>query len=76
MCAGQADMDHTARHGDFWTDNIVWDAGRVVAVIDWSEARVDVIARELAWATWSSATETSRELDVDRARHGASARPL
>ena len=41
----------------------------MAAVIDWSEARVDVLARELAWATWEFGhDETSRELDIDRAR--------
>jgi len=41
----------------------------VAAVIDWSEARADVLARELAWATWEFGhDETSRELDIDRAR--------
>lgn len=65
----QGRFAHGVVHGDFWADNIVWDAGRVAAVIDWSEARVDVLARELAWATWEFGhDETSRELDDDRAR--------
>lgn len=56
-------------HGDFWADNLIWNDGRVAAVIDWSEARVDVLARELAWATWEFGHDaTSRELDIDRAR--------
>jgi len=56
-------------HGDFWAGNLLWADGRVAAVIDWSEARVDVLARELAWATWEFGhDETSRELDIDRAR--------
>lgn len=55
-------------HGDFWSDNIVWSAGRVAAVIDWSEARLDVLARELAWATWEFGHDGAYELDVDRAR--------
>lgn len=66
---GNGRFAHGVVHGDFWADNIVWDSGRVAAVIDWSEARVDVLARELAWATWELGhDETSRELDVDRAR--------
>lgn len=66
---GNGRFTHGVVHGDFWADNIVWDAGRVAAVIDWSEARMDVLARELAWATWEFGhDETSRELDVDRAR--------
>lgn len=60
---------HGGVHGDFWADNIMWAAGRVAAVIDWSEARVDVLARELAWATWEFGhDESSTELDMDRAR--------
>lgn len=60
---------HGMVHGDFWADNILCAAGRVASVIDWSEARVDVLARELAWATWEFGhDETSRELDIDRAR--------
>ncbi len=56
-------------HGDFWADNILWAAGSVAAVIDWSEARADVLACELAWATWEFGhDETSSELDIDRAR--------
>ena len=55
-------------HGDFWSDNIVWSGGRVAAVIDWSEARLDVLARELAWATWEFGHDDAYALDVDRAR--------
>lgn len=56
-------------HGDFWADNLVWADGRVAAVIDWCEARVDVLARELAWSTWEFGHDgTSRDLDIDRAR--------
>lgn len=66
---GKRRLMHGVVHGDFWTDNLVWAADRVAAVIDWSEARVDVQARELAWATWEFGhDETSRELDIDRAR--------
>ncbi len=43
---GDGAFAHRVIHGDFWADNIVWSAGRVAAVIDWSEARVDVLARE------------------------------
>lgn len=66
---GDGAFAHRVIHGDFWADNVVWSAGRVAAVIDWSEARVDVLARELAWATWEFGhDETSRDLDIDRAR--------
>jgi Ser/Thr protein kinase RdoA (MazF antagonist) len=63
---------HLARgvvHGDFWAGNVLWAAGRVVGVIDWSESRVDLLARELAWSTWEFGHEEStRELDIERAR--------
>jgi Ser/Thr protein kinase RdoA (MazF antagonist) len=56
-------------HGDFWAGNVLWAVGRVVGVIDWSESRVDLLARELAWSTWEFGhTESSRELDIERAR--------
>ncbi len=55
-------------HGDFWSDNIIWSAGHVAAVIDWSEARLDLLARELAWATWEFGHDGAYELDVERAR--------
>lgn len=66
---GKRRFAHGVVHGDFWAENLVWAANRVAAVIDWSEARVDVLARELAWATWEFGhDESSRELDLDRAR--------
>lgn len=56
-------------HGDFWAENLVWSGDRIAAVIDWSEARRDAQARELAWATWEFGhDETGRVLDIDRAR--------
>lgn len=56
-------------HGDYWADNLLWHADRISAVIDWSEARVDALVRELAWATWEFGHDpTSQRLDVDRAR--------
>ena len=55
-------------HGDFWADNILWASARVAAVIDWSEARLDVLVRELAWATWEFGHDDNYQLEVDRAR--------
>ncbi len=66
---GDGAFAHGVVHGDFWAHNILWAGGRLAAVIDWSEARVDVLARELAWATWELGhDEPSRGLDIDRAR--------
>lgn len=55
-------------HGDFYAENIVWADGRVAAVLDWSEAGLDLLARELAWATWEFGHDDDYELDIDRAR--------
>lgn len=69
---GERHGQHLARgvvHGDFWAGNLLWAAGRVAGVIDWSESRVDLLARELAWSTWEFGhTESTRELDTERAR--------
>ena len=68
---GERHGRHLARgvvHGDFWAGNLVWAAGRVAGVIDWSEARVDLLARELAWSTWEFGQTEARELDIERAR--------
>ncbi len=60
---------HGAVHGDFWAGNLIWADERVAGVIDWAEARIDVLARELAWSTWEFGhDQASRQLDVDRAR--------
>jgi Ser/Thr protein kinase RdoA (MazF antagonist) len=55
-------------HGDFYAGNFVWADGRVAAVIDWAEACLDVLARELAWATWEFGHDDVDQLDIDRAR--------
>ena len=55
-------------HGDFYAENLLWCAGGVNAVIDFSEARVDAHV-EFAWATWEFGHDgTSSELEIDRAR--------
>ncbi len=56
-------------HGDYWAGNILCVDARVAAVIDWAEARVDVQARELAWASWEFGHDPeTRRLDIDRTR--------
>jgi Ser/Thr protein kinase RdoA (MazF antagonist) len=55
-------------HGDFWAGNIICAARRVSAVIDFSESRLDVLARELAWSTWEFGHEDHYQLNVERAR--------
>lgn len=67
--AGGRDLSRGVIHGDFWAGNVVWDVDRVAAVLDWSEARVDLLARELAWSTFEFGHDgTSSRLEVDRAR--------
>jgi Ser/Thr protein kinase RdoA (MazF antagonist) len=66
---GSRDLRRGVVHGDFWAGNLMWDAGRVAAVLDWSEARVDLLARELAWSTFEFGHDgTNHRLDAERAR--------
>lgn len=59
----------TVIHGDYWGDNLIWSAGRVAAVVDWSEARHDKAVRELARGTWEFAHNSEADgLDIGRAR--------
>lgn len=68
VSGAMGDVSMGVVHGDFWADNIVWGDDCVAAVIDWSEARIDALARELAWATWEFGhDEAGRLLDIDRA---------
>jgi Ser/Thr protein kinase RdoA (MazF antagonist) len=67
--AADKSLTRGAVHGDFWSGNILCADGRVAAVIDWAEARVDVQARELAWASWEFGHDPpTRKLDIDRTR--------
>jgi Ser/Thr protein kinase RdoA (MazF antagonist) len=67
--AGDRRFADTVIHGDYWADNLIWSAGRVAAVIDWSEARHDKAVRELARATWEFGHSSEEDdLDLERAR--------
>jgi Ser/Thr protein kinase RdoA (MazF antagonist)/ketosteroid isomerase-like protein len=69
VAGGGRDFRRGVIHGDFWAGNLVWDAGRIASVLDWSEARVDVLARELAWSTFEFGHDgTNSRLDTERAR--------
>lgn len=46
--------------GDYWAANILCSAERVVAVIDWHDARTVPCISELAWAAWNC---TGRDCD-------------
>src|SRR5262249_17468378 len=52
-------------HGDFYRRNIHVHEGRL-AIVDWDEASVDVLAAELAWAVWEFG-HSGHEMDVHRA---------
>lgn len=56
-------------HGDFYAANMICRNEAVVAIIDWAEARVDIIARELAFSIWEFGhNEAADALEPDRAR--------
>ncbi len=40
--------ERTLLHGDFWPGNVIWDAGRAVAVIDWEDAALGPPLSDLA----------------------------
>jgi aminoglycoside phosphotransferase (APT) family kinase protein len=40
----------TLLHGDFWSGNLLWRAGQLVAVIDWEDAKVGDPLADLAKA--------------------------
>lgn len=42
-------------HGDFYRRNILCRDGRIVGLIDWDDARHDLLVTELAWAMWEFA---------------------
>jgi Ser/Thr protein kinase RdoA (MazF antagonist) len=53
-------------HGDFYRRNILWRARRVVALIDWHDARIAPFWDEVASAAWEMAHDRHRFLP-DRA---------
>lgn len=40
----------TLLHGDFWSGNVIWNAGQAVAVIDWEDAAIGPPLADLAGA--------------------------
>jgi Ser/Thr protein kinase RdoA (MazF antagonist) len=55
-------------HGDFYRRNILCRAGKIVGLIDWDDAHVDLLAAELAWSTWELAkAPTGDTMFIDRA---------
>lgn len=56
-------------HGDYYRRNILCRRELVAGVIDWMEARVTWLVRELAWSTWEFAKSSSGDrLLPDRAQ--------
>jgi Ser/Thr protein kinase RdoA (MazF antagonist) len=59
----------TPVHGDFYRRNILCQAGRIVGLIDWDEARLEASVREVAWAAWEfGKVDDGTHLDAGRAR--------
>jgi len=55
-------------HGDYYRRNLLCRAGRIVAVIDWTDALIQPLALELAGATFEFCRDDDHVLDYDRAR--------
>jgi aminoglycoside phosphotransferase (APT) family kinase protein len=47
-----AHAHHQPLHGDFYAGNMLVADQRIVAVLDWDEARLGPSQREVAWAAW------------------------
>jgi aminoglycoside phosphotransferase (APT) family kinase protein len=46
----RVDNPHVLVHGDFWPGNVLWQAGRIAAVIDWEDASLGDPLADLACA--------------------------
>lgn len=53
-------------HGDFQQLNLLWDGGRVAAVLDWDRLRVDALAEEVTRAAVLMMDNHPKGLDLDR----------
>ena len=53
-------------HGDFYRRNIHVTGSGALRLLDWDDARIDVLVSELAWSVWEFA-HRRHELDMDRA---------
>ena len=75
LASGAFEQGHDRRvllHGDYWPGNVIWQDGRLVAVIDWEDAclgdpladlataRVELLCRTATTPWSSSPTATSR----------------
>jgi len=57
---------HGICHGDYYRRNVMVSDGRISGVIDWNEAHVGPLIREVAFAAWEFAHGDAMELDRDR----------
>ena len=71
-------------HGDYYRRNILCRAGQIVGLLDWDDARSDLLITELAWATWELAkspdgtallVERAADVAAEYRRAGGPARP-
>lgn len=64
----RTDLTSGLVHGDYYRRNLLWADGRIVAVVDWHEARHDLLIREVASAVWEFSKDSSgRTLAVESA---------
>jgi Ser/Thr protein kinase RdoA (MazF antagonist) len=52
-------------HGDYFPGNVLFRAGRAVAVLDWEELAVDWTTYDLASGLWEFCNDEANELDRD-----------
>lgn len=63
------DLQRGLVHGDYYRRNLLWSDGGIVAVVDWHEAHHDLLAQEVASATWEMGKDAARRsFSVERAR--------
>lgn len=57
---------HGVCHGDYYRRNVLVSDGRIRGVIDWNEAHVGPLIREVAFAAWEFGHDDKMQLDRDR----------
>ncbi len=59
-------LRHGVCHGDYYRRNVLVSGGRVRGVIDWNEAHVGPLIREVAFAAWEFGHDDAMQLVRDR----------
>jgi Ser/Thr protein kinase RdoA (MazF antagonist) len=55
-------------HGDYWSNNLILRGAKIVGIIDWDDARIGSLDRELSCAVWEfCAAPSQQKLDVGSA---------